>query len=148
MKLNEILTIVGKSGLHKLVSRSKSGIIVESFNDHKRFPVFGNDRVSTLEEITMFGNSEDLSLKAILKNIYELENGGKAIDSKSSNEELKKYMLKIFPDYNTERVYVSDMKKLFSWYNQLLEQNMLNFDDESTETEEVVKEEIPSETKE
>ncbi len=142
MKLNEILTIVGKSGLHKLVSKSKSGIIVESLIDNKRFPVFGTDRVSTLEEITMFGNSEDLQLKTIFKNIFDLEKGGKAIDSKSSNEELKKYMLKIFPDYNTEKVYVSDMKKLFSWYNQLLEKKMLNFDDETTEV--VEKEEISS----
>ena len=103
MKLNEILTIVGKSGLHTLVSRSKSGIIVQSLTDNKRFPVFGNDRVSSLEEITMFGNTEDLTLKAIFKNIFEAENGGKAIDSKSSNEELKSYMEKIFPDYDQDR---------------------------------------------
>lgn len=137
MKLNEILTIVGKSGLHKLVSRSKSGIIVESFIDNKRFPVFGTDRVSTLEEITMFGNSEDLPLKTIFKAIYDIENGGKAIDPKSSNEDLKKYMLKVFPDYNPDKVYVSDMKKLFSWYNQLLDKNMLNFDEETTEDNQV-----------
>lgn len=137
MKLNEILTIVGKSGLHKLVSRSKSGIIVESFIDNKRFPVFGTDRVSTLEEITMFGNSEDLPLKTIFKAIYDIENGGKAIDPKSSNEDLKKYMLKVFPDYNPDKVYVSDMKKLFSWYNQLLDKNMLNFDEETTEDKQV-----------
>lgn len=133
MKLNEILTIVGKSGLHQLVSRSKSGIIVESLIDKKRYPVFGNDRVSTLEEITMFGNSEDLPLKTILKNIFDVENGGKAIDSKSSNDELKKYMLKVFPDYDVNRVYVSDMKKLFSWYNQLHEHNLLNFEEETSD---------------
>ena len=131
MKLNEILTIVGKSGLHQLVSRSKSGIIVESLIDHKRYPIFGNDRVSTLEEITMFGITEDLPLKSILKNIFDLENGGKAINPKSSNDDLKKYMLKVFPDYDKDRVYVSDMKKLFSWYNQLLEHNILNFDEET-----------------
>lgn len=140
MKLNEILTIVGKSGLHQLVSRSKSGIIVESLIDHKRYPIFGNDRVSTLEEITMFGLTEDLPLKSILKNIFDLENGGKAIDPKSSNDDLKKYMLKVFPDYDKDRVYVSDMKKLFSWYNQLLEHNILNFDEETVA--EVVEEKI------
>lgn len=129
MKLNEILTIVGKSGLHTLVSRSKSGIIVQSLTDNKRFPVFGNDRVSSLEEITMFGNTEDLTLKAIFKNIFEAENGGKAIDSKSSNEELKSYMEKIFPDYDQDRVYVSDMKKLFMWYNQMHDNNLLVFDE-------------------
>lgn len=137
MKLNEILTIVGKSGLHSLVSRSKSGIIVQSLTDQKRFPVFGNDRVSSLEEITMFGNSEDLTLKVILKNIFETENGGKAINPKSSNEELKSYMEKVFPDYDKDRVYVSDMKKLFTWYNQMHENNLLVFDENDEETAEV-----------
>ena len=77
----------------------------------------------------MFGNTEDLTLKAIFKNIFEAENGGKAIDSKSSNEELKSYMEKIFPDYDQDRVYVSDMKKLFMWYNQMHDNNLLVFDE-------------------
>ncbi|MDY0216086.1 MAG: DUF5606 domain-containing protein [Bacteroidales bacterium] len=137
MKLNEILTIVGKSGLYSLVSRSKSGIIVQSLTDNKRFPVFGNDRVSSLEEITMFGNSEDLTLKAIFKNIFKAENGGKAINPKSSNEELKSYMEKVFPDYDKDRVYVSDMKKLFMWYNQMHDNNLLVFDENEEDSGEV-----------
>lgn len=145
MKLNEILTIVGKSGLHTLVSRSKSGIIVQSLIDNKRFPVFGNDRVSSLEEITMFGYSEDLPLKTILKNIFELENGEKAIDPKSSNENLKSYMEKVFPDYDKERVYVSDMKKLFTWYNQLHDHKLLVFDESEEQAVEVQEEKIENE---
>ncbi|NLN73906.1 MAG: DUF5606 domain-containing protein [Bacteroidales bacterium] len=135
MKWNEILTIVGKSGLHVLSSRTKNGLIVESLTDKKRFPVFGNERISSLEEITMFGVSEDKPLRDIMKNIYEVENGGKAIDHKSSNEALKNYMAKIYPDYDTDRVYVSDMKKLFSWYNQLHDNDMLNFEDEDVAEE-------------
>jgi len=145
MKLNEILTIVGKSGLHTLVSRSKSGIIVQSLIDNKRFPVFGNDRVSSLEEITMFGYSEDLPLKTIFKNIFELENGEKAIDPKSSNENLKSYMEKVFPDYDKERVYVSDMKKLFTWYNQLHDHKLLVFDESEEQAVEVQEEKIEKE---
>ncbi len=145
MKLNEILTIVGKSGLHTLVSRSKSGIIVQSLIDNKRFPVFGNDRVSSLEEITMFGYSEDLPLKKILKSIFELENGEKAIDPKSSNENLKSYMEKVFPDYDKERVYVSDMKKLFTWYNQLHDHKLLVFDESEEQAVEVQEEKIENE---
>ena len=145
MKLNEILTIVGKSGLHTLVSRSKSGLIVQSLTDNKRFPVFGNDRVSSLEEITMFGNEEDLPLKTILKTIYEIENGGKAIDPKSSNEDLKSYLKKVFPDYDQDRVYVSDMKKLFMWYNQLHDHNLLVFDETEEHAHEVQEEKIEKE---
>lgn len=127
MKLSEILSISGKSGLFVLVSRSKSGVIVESISDKKRFPAFGTDRISSLEEISMFTYEKDVPLKDVFKSIFDKENGGLAIDPKSDPKLLKQYMEEILPDYDSERVYVSDMKKLFTWYNLLSQNNLLDF---------------------
>lgn len=127
MKLSEILSISGKSGLYVLVSRSKSGVIVESISDKKRFPAFATDRISSLEEISMFTYEKDVPLKDVLKSIYDKENGGKAIDPKSDAKLLKEYMEAILPEFDRDRVYVSDMKKLFTWYNLLQENNMIDF---------------------
>jgi hypothetical protein len=136
MKLSEILSISGKSGLFILVSRSKTGVIVESISDKKRFPAFGTDRISSLEEISMFTYEKDVPLKEVFKSIFDKENGGLAIDPKSDQKLLKQYMEEILPDYDSERVYVSDMKKLFTWYNLLVQNNLLDFssDEESVET--------------
>ncbi|MEI6348539.1 MAG: DUF5606 domain-containing protein [Bacteroidota bacterium] len=127
MKLSEILSISEKSGLFVLVSRSKSGVIVESISDKKRFPAFGTDRISSLEEISMFTYEKDVPLKDVFKSIFDKENGGLAIDPKSDPKLLKQYMEEILPDYDSERVYVSDMKKLFTWYNLLSQNNLLDF---------------------
>lgn len=127
MKLSEILSISGKSGLYVLVSRSKSGVIVESISDKKRFPAFATDRISSLEEISMFTYEKDVPLKDVLKSIYDKENGGKAIDPKSDAKLLKEYMEAVLPEFDRDRVYVSDMKKLFTWYNLLQENNMIDF---------------------
>jgi hypothetical protein len=136
MKLSEILSISGKSGLFILVSRSKTGVIVESISDKKRFPAFGTDRISSLEEISMFTYEKDVPLKEVFKSIFDKENGGLAIDPKSDQKLLKQYMEEILPDYDSERVYVSDMKKLFTWYNLLVQNNLLDLssDEESVET--------------
>lgn len=127
MKLSEILSISGKSGLFVLVSRSKSGVIVESISDKKRFPAFATDRISSLEEISMFTYEKDVPLKEVFKSIFDKEKGGKSIDPKSDSKILKEYMEIILPEFDRDRVYVSDMKKLISWYNLLQENDMLDF---------------------
>lgn len=127
MDLKEILFISGKGGLFKLVSNSKNSVIVESFIDKKRFPVFASDKVSSLNDISIYAVDRDVPLLDILKTIKEKEKGGKAIDHKSDNKLIKNYMEEILPDYDSERVYVSDMKKLFYWYNLLVEYNLLDF---------------------
>ncbi len=141
MKLSEILSISGKSGLYILVSRSKSGVIVESISDKKRFPAFATDRISSLEEISMFTYDKDVPLKEVLKSIFDKENGGKAIDPKSDTKLLKEYMEAVLPEFDRDRVYVSDMKKLFTWYNLLQENNMLDFSETEVTEETPVSEE-------
>jgi hypothetical protein len=131
MDLSKILSITGKPGLYLILSQTKSGALVESLLDKKRFPVFINEKISTLSEISIFTIEEDISLKEVLHSIYKKENGGKCIDSKSDNNVLKNYMLEVLPNYDQDRVYVSDMKKLFSWYNLLQSVNMLDFSEET-----------------
>jgi hypothetical protein len=130
MDLKEIMSVSGQSGLFRFISQGRNGIIVEAFSDKKRSFINASSKVSSLEDIAIFTSEEEVPLKQVLKSIFDLENGGAAPDPKSSPEELKAYMEKILPTYDHERVYVSDIKKLVTWYNTLLSLNMLNFDEE------------------
>jgi hypothetical protein len=130
MDLKEIMSVSGQSGLFRFISQGRNGIIVEAFSDKKRSFVNASSKVSSLEDIAVFTSEEEVPLKQVLKSIFEHENGGPAPDPKSSPEELKAFMEKILPTYDHERVYISDIKKLVSWYNTLLSLNMLNFDEE------------------
>lgn len=131
MNLKEIVSIAGKSGLFKIISQTKNGVIVESLVDGKRFPAFVHDRMSSLEEISVFTTGDDRPLKEIFIAIREKENRGKAIDSKSDNNTLKKYFAEVVPDFDQERVYVSDIKKIIAWYNQLQQHDLLDFSEEA-----------------
>lgn len=134
MDLSKILTISGKSGLFKVLNaQSKSGFVVESLNDGKKIPVFASHKVSALEDISVFTYSEDIQLKQVFRSIFEKENGQKAIDPKSSDAQLRAYFESVLPDYDQERVYASDIKKIITWYNKLAELGLLNFDEEEAQ---------------
>ncbi len=134
MDLKEILSVSGKAGLYKVVGQTKSGVIGESLIDKKRLPIFAADKMSSLDDIRIFSEDGDVLLKDVFKKIFEKENGGKtAIDASANNQQLKDYMTAVMPDYDKERVYVSDIKKLINWYNLLLENELLQFEDEQTE---------------
>jgi hypothetical protein len=133
MKLKDILAIGGKPGLYKFIAQAKNGIIVESLTDKRRIPAYASDKVSALEDIAIFTETDEVKLAEVFKKIFEKENGGKAISPKSSGEELKAYFEEILPEYDKERVYTSDMKKVLSWYNQLQEMDMLSMEDEEEE---------------
>jgi hypothetical protein len=130
MDLKEIMSVSGQSGLFRFISQGRNGIIVEAFSDKKRSFINASSKVSSLEDIAIFTSEEEVPLKQVLKSIFELEKGGPAPDPKSSPEELKAFMEKILPTYDHERVYISDIKKLVSWYNTLLSLNMLSFEEE------------------
>lgn len=136
MDLSKILSISGKPGLFKMVGQAKNGLIVESMTDGKRFPAFSHDKISSLEEISIFTNEGDLELKEVFKRIYEKQDGGKAIDPKSKNQQLKDFFEEIVPDYDPEQVYVSHIKKVVTWYNILQENQMLDFTEEEEESPE------------
>lgn len=139
MDLSKILSIAGKPGLFKVVAQTKNGVVVESLLDGKRFTAFANDRMSSLEEISVFTVNEDMPLKDVFKNIFDKQESKTAINHKSDGKELKAFFEKILPDYDKERVYTSDIKKVIQWYNLLLEKEMLNFKDEEAEKEEAEK---------
>ena len=119
MDLTGIISIAGKPGLYIIVAQTKNGIIVEGIADKKRFPAYATHRISALEDISIYTQDEDVPLSEVYRSIYDKENGGAAISHKSSNDELRAYLEAVLPDYDEERVYTSDIKKLLSWYNLL-----------------------------
>lgn len=127
-----ILSISGKPGLYKLVSRGKMNLIVEAVDQtHKRIPVFATDRVTSLNDIAMYTDAEDVPLPRILQNLYEKEEGKAAsIDyKKCSSKELRDYFASILPDFDRDRVHDSDIKKLLQWYNILVGNGITEFDE-------------------
>ena len=141
MELSKILSISGKPGLFKMLAQTKNGMIVESLLDGKRFTAFSHERVSTLEEISIYTDDEDMPLKDVLKAIYEKQNGEAALSHKSEGNELKSFFEEAVPEYDKENVYVSDIKKVINWYNTLHEHNLLDFTEEEEEKKEEDKEE-------
>ena len=133
MDLSKILSLAGKPGLFKVVSQAKNAVIVESLLDGKRFPAFGNEKMSSLEEISVFTTGEDLPLKNVFKAFHVKLEGKPAPDSKSDNNELKKFFLEMVPEFDQDRVYLSDIKKMVSWYNLLLAQGLLDFSEKEEE---------------
>ncbi len=136
--LKTILSISGKPGLYKLVSRGNRNLIVEALDaTHKRTPAFGNERIISLGDIAMYTDEEEVPLRQVLKNIHELH-GGKptSIDSKkASKEELADFMAKALPNYDRDRVYPTDIRKLILWYNILVDNGLTNFDEDLQETQ-------------
>lgn len=135
MDLSKILAITGKPGLYKMVTQAKNGMVVESLSDGKKFTAFSHERISTLEEISIYTKDEDRPLKEVLKAIHEKLEGKAALSHKSDGAALKAFFEEAVPDYDDENVYVSDIKKLIYWYNILLENNLLDFTEEEKEEE-------------
>lgn len=126
--LKEILSISGKPGLFKLVSQAKNMLIVESLVDGKRIPAYSKDKVVSLGDIAMFTETTEVALGQVLENIKIKENGGLCpVDTKADNNVLRNYMSEILPDYDKDRVYPSDMRKLFAWYNILINSQITEF---------------------
>ncbi|GAB1403725.1 DUF5606 domain-containing protein [Lentimicrobium sp.] len=132
MDLKEIMAIAGKPGLYKMVGQAKNGIIVESIVDNKRFQAFTHEKISSLEEISIFTENEDKPLREILKAFYEKLEAKPAPGFKNDNTGLKEFFNGMIPDYDKERVYVSHMQKIVAWYNLLLEHNLLDFTEEES----------------
>lgn len=134
MDLSKILSISGKPGLYKLVGEAKSNLVVESLTDGKRGPAFSHERISTLEEISIYTESEDIQLKEVFRKLHDKFGEEKVLNSKkASSNDIKKLFEEVLPDYDKEAVYVSDMKKVFTWYNFLLEKGLVDFSEEEKE---------------
>lgn len=134
--LTGIISISGQPGLYKIVAQSKNGIIVEGLSDKKRVNVYSSTKVSTLGDISMFTTGDDKPIEEIMTSIFEKEKGGAAIDNKADDKTVEKYFGEILPDYDKDRVYVSNMRKLFTWYNSLQTTGNLKEKEEVKEGEE------------
>jgi hypothetical protein len=131
--LKGILAISGQPGLFKVISEGKNNVVIESLLTGKKSTAYADAKMSSLEDIAIYTSTEDVPLKRIFKKISEKENGGQAINVKSSADQLKNYFEEVLPDYDRERVYGSDVKKVISWYNLLNEKGLLVFEPETQE---------------
>lgn len=132
MDLSNILSITGKGGLFKLVSRTPNSFIVEALEDGHRFPAFSHDGVATLDNIAIFTEDGEVSLQSVFQSIFKKENGA-AMQMPKDNNAIKAYFAEILPDYDRERVYVSNMKKVYTWYNLLVAHNLVDLEEEKQE---------------
>ena len=130
--LETILSIAGKPGLYKLVSRAKMNLIVETIDEKKkRMPTFATDRVTSLSDISMFTEGEDVPLYEVLVKVREKEEGKVAsLDwRKASAKQLQDYFVEVLPDFDRDRVHNSDIKKLLQWYDILINAGISNFEE-------------------
>lgn len=152
VKLKDILAISGKPGLYKFLSQGRNSIIVESFTDGKRISVQSNTKVSALEDIAIYTETEEVPLKEVFKTMVKFFEGKQTISHKSQPDELKDLFSDILPEYDKERVYVSDIKKVINWYNALCELDLFSKgileDEESkdSEAEENIEEKKPEQS--
>ena len=127
MNLEKILSISGKPGLYFLKSQTRNGFLAESMIDGKRISVNARHNVSLLSEIAIYSLTEEVPLRKVFTKIFEKENGGEAINHKVSKDELEEYFFEVMPDYDEDKVYVSDIKKVIQWYNLLNKNGITDF---------------------
>jgi len=131
MSLEKILSIGGRPGLFKLITQTRSGFVAESLLDGKKITVGIRGNVSMLSEIAVYTLEEELPLAKVFQKIKDKENGSKtAIGHKSDKIELEEYFFEVLPNYDEDRVYPSDIKKVIQWYNILHENGIMDFEDE------------------
>ena len=140
--LDKVLTIAGKPGLFRMVAQTRSGVIATSLTDQKKIVTNLGQQINVLSEIRVFGLKDEMPLSDIFERMFQLEKGQPArVKPKASKEELESYFFEVFQDYDEDRVYASDIKKIIQWYNLLLDSNELKFDlpkeDKLSDTEEV-----------
>lgn len=135
IKLKELLAISGHSGLYRFISQGRQGVIVESLTDGRRMLVPASAKVSAIADIAVFTEAGELPLKDVFKKIQLTENGGPAINTKSDDKAIRSYFEKVLPEFDKERVYTSDIKKIISWYNQLQSKNLLEVLDQKDDDE-------------
>lgn len=135
--LKTILAISGKPGLYKLISQGKNMLVVESLLTGKRTPSYNNEKIISLGDIAMFTDEDEVALSDVFESMRQLENGGKAsVSTKDSERVLREYLAKVLPNFDRDRVFTSDIKKLISWYNLLIENGYTDFKEQEQEQKE------------
>lgn len=145
MGLEKVLSISGKPGLYELSAQTRGGFVAKSILDGKKISVNVRHNVSLLSEIAIYTYTEEVPLGTIFQKIYEKENGGQAIDHKASKKELEEYFSEILPEYDEDRVYHSDIKKIIQWYNILVSHGYTDFTKEEEPKEDLASKEESTE---
>lgn len=129
--IKRIVSIAGKPGLYRLVSQGKNMLIVESLSTGKRTPAYAHDKVISLADVAIYTNDEDIPLADVLQLIAD-KTGAQPVDMKQFADDMaiRAYFGEVLPEFDKERVYTTDIKKLFSWYNQLIAAGVTKFKDE------------------
>lgn len=135
------MAISGQTGLFRFVAQGRNGVIVEGLIDKKRMNASATSRISALEDIAVYTEEKEVPLAEVFRTIFTRENGGPVKLNKNTDDQVKKYFADILPDYDRDRVYVSDMKKVISWYNLLQGQNLVDMEIEDEKEKEKQKEE-------
>lgn len=135
MNLKDIIAISGESGLFRFLAQGRNAIIVEHLETGKRQTASASSRVSSLEDIAIYTTGEDLKLSVVFDRIWEKENGGEAVDPKSSTASIVAYFGGVIPEYDKNRVYISDIKKVVTWYNIMHKLNLLIKEEETAAVE-------------
>jgi hypothetical protein len=143
MDLSKIISVAGKAGLFRVIAQGRQAVIAESLLDGKRIPVPSSAKVSSLEEISMFTTGDDVPLKDVLSKLYEVEKGKESIDPKESEDKLFAKLSEALPDADRERIYGSDVRKLFSWYQQLLKAGEFEKKEEEQKEEKTARSKAP-----
>ena len=141
MSLEKILSISGKPGLYKLKTQTRSGFLAESLIDGKKINVSGRHNVSLLSEIAIYTLTEEVPLREVFSKIYEKEDGGTAISHKEPKIKLEEYFFEVLPDYDEDRVYPGDIKKVVQWYNLLHKNGITDFSEADESEKEAADEE-------
>lgn len=135
MGLEKILSVAGKPGLYKLITQTRTGFVAESLLDGKKISVGLRSNVSVLSEIAIYTLEEELPLREVFLKIQKKENGGKtSVSHKDEKIKLEEYFFEVLPDYDEDRVYASDIKKIIQWYNILVDKGITDFADSEPET--------------
>lgn len=136
MSLEKILSIAGKPGLYELKTQTRGGLLAESLIDGKKITVSARQNVSLLSEIAIYTLTEEVPLREVFTKISEKESGKEAISHKSSKDQLEEYFFNVLPDYDEDRVYPSDIKKVLQWYNLLTKNGFKDFSEVATDASE------------
>jgi len=124
MEFNKIIAVTGKPGLFQVISQSKSAIIVSALTDDKRVAISATQNVSLLENIAIYTYEEDIPLLKVFKAMFEKTEGKETISHKESSKKLEAFFAEVLPDYDAERVYTSNIKKVIQWFNLLVKAGM------------------------
>ncbi|MFM7565450.1 MAG: DUF5606 domain-containing protein [Flavobacteriales bacterium] len=132
MSLKGIISIAGKPGLYKIITQGKSAVIVESLLDKKRSPAYAADKMSAIEDISIFTHEGEVNLTEVFATLYNTSEGKSTINHKVDEKELRSHFEAILPTYDIDRVYLSDIRKVFQWYNLLIKEGLLSVEKEET----------------